>query len=92
MVTLYDLYRPHDAWRAQAICRRLTKAEKACFYSTDFIEQDFAKAICRQCPAQQPCLDWANTNHETGIWGATTERDRNGTSRRFRIPPTKETR
>jgi len=36
-----------------------------------------AKAVCRQCPAQAACLEFAlSTNQDTGIWGGTSEEER----------------
>lgn len=35
-----------------------------------------AKAICGECPYKARCLEFALKNHEQGIWGGTTERDR----------------
>jgi hypothetical protein len=35
-----------------------------------------AKAICAECPYKERCLKFALDNHEQGIWGGTTERDR----------------
>ena len=35
-----------------------------------------AKAICAECPYKVRCLTYALKNHEQGIWGGTTERDR----------------
>jgi hypothetical protein len=35
-----------------------------------------AKAICAECPYKARCLAFAMKNHEQGIWGGTTERDR----------------
>lgn len=36
-----------------------------------------AKAVCRACPAQAPCLEFAlATNQEAGVWGATSEEER----------------
>jgi len=35
-----------------------------------------AKAICRRCPSQNPCLTWALENGEHGIWGGMTEEER----------------
>jgi hypothetical protein len=35
-----------------------------------------AKAICAECPYKVRCLEYALKNHEQGIWGGTTERDR----------------
>lgn len=36
-----------------------------------------AKAICRECPAQTACLEWAlKTRQMHGVWGGTNERER----------------
>jgi hypothetical protein len=47
-------------------------------------ETGFHRAIniCRVCPVQEPCLQWALEHHETGIWGGTTERRRQELRRR----------
>lgn len=41
------------------------------------IEVRMAKAVCRRCPEQQPCLDYAIANREQhGIWGGMTTKER----------------
>ena len=36
-----------------------------------------AKALCRVCPEEDRCLDWAiQTDQEFGVWGGKTERER----------------
>jgi WhiB family transcriptional regulator, redox-sensing transcriptional regulator len=36
-----------------------------------------AKRICRACPVQAPCLDWAlDQGVGSGVWGGTTEDER----------------
>lgn len=36
-----------------------------------------AKRVCRLCPLQADCLDYALANDERyGVWGGTSERDR----------------
>lgn len=35
-----------------------------------------AKSICHECPLINKCLEFALDNYEMGIWGGTTERDR----------------
>lgn len=48
-------------------------------------EVQMAKSICKTCPYQAPCLDWAVNNHELGIWGGTTERERRTIRRSRRV-------
>lgn len=43
-----------------------------------------AKHLCKNCPVLQPCLDTAIANEERGIWGGTTERERDEMERRMR--------
>lgn len=35
-----------------------------------------AKAVCAQCPVQMACRQWALEQGEHGIWGGTTESER----------------
>lgn len=35
-----------------------------------------AKALCRSCRVRDACLQWALEHGEQGIWGGTTERER----------------
>lgn len=35
-----------------------------------------AKAVCARCPVRAGCLQWALEHGEHGIWGGTTESDR----------------
>lgn len=35
-----------------------------------------AKAICKECPIKQPCLEYALAHGEDGVWGGTTEKER----------------
>jgi WhiB family redox-sensing transcriptional regulator len=68
-----------EDWREKASCRSV---DPDLFFpvgttglALDQIEQ--AKAVCRACPAQEPCLEFAlSTNQESGVWGATSEEER----------------
>ena len=36
-----------------------------------------ARGVCMECPAQEPCLEFAlATNQESGVWGGTSEEER----------------
>lgn len=41
-----------------------------------------AKTICASCPVKTECLIHALNTHETGIWGATTDLERDELRRR----------
>jgi hypothetical protein len=47
-----------------------------------------AKSICAECPYKARCLEYAIKNHEFGIWGGTTERQRNSIRRSRQIGTT----
>ena len=75
--------RTHDwdaeNWRRSALCRDSNAELFFPIGSTgialDMIEA--AKDICEQCPAKDPCLEFAlQTNQEAGIWGGSTEEER----------------
>jgi WhiB family redox-sensing transcriptional regulator len=44
-----------------------------------------AKDLCSRCPLQVQCLQYAIRNSEIGIWGGTTESQREGLRRSQRI-------
>jgi WhiB family redox-sensing transcriptional regulator len=68
-----------DDWRDHAACR---DTNPDLFFPVGTtgpaIEQiENAKAVCRQCPAQAPCLEYAlTTNQDSGVWGGTSEEER----------------
>jgi hypothetical protein len=51
-----------------------------------------AKAICAECPYKARCLKFAIDNHEQGIWGGTTERQRNVLRKAIQVEATKKGR
>lgn len=70
------------AWRQKAACRGV---DPDIFYPVSDEEAEGAKAICRQCPVQDLCLDWAlSTREKEGVWGGATERERRRIIRRRR--------
>jgi WhiB family redox-sensing transcriptional regulator len=46
------------------------------FFSSVYLDQSIAKALCWSCPEQQACLDWALTHDEWGVWGGTLREER----------------
>lgn len=72
-------------WRDQAACRNndpeLFFPHGTTGQALDQIEQ--AKAVCRQCPVINACLEWAlQTNEQHGVWGGRSEEERRGMARR----------
>lgn len=52
------------------------------YFSTDELRVARAKAICRECPYQLPCLDHALDNAEPeGIWGGLDPHERHRVGR-----------
>ena len=66
-------------WRKDAACRA---TDPDLFFPVGttgaaLVQIESAKAVCRQCPVQGDCLEFAlATNQEAGIWGGTTEEER----------------
>ena len=68
-----------EGWRDQAACRH---SDPDLFFpagstglAVDHIHA--AKAVCRSCPVQQPCLQFAlETSQEAGVWGGMDEEER----------------
>lgn len=63
------------------VCGPECDGERGCFEGKSeqgrFARIQAAKSVCRACPEQQRCLDWAvETNQDFGIWGGYTERER----------------
>lgn len=53
-------------WKDQAICRGMDPN----FFQMEVGESpDQAKAVCRQCPVQAPCLAYGLRTGSVGVWG-----------------------
>jgi len=68
-----------EDWRERAACRDTSPEMFFPVGSTGpaLSQIEAAKAICRTCEAQAPCLEFAlATNQEAGVWGATAEDER----------------
>jgi WhiB family redox-sensing transcriptional regulator len=72
-----DRARPPD-WRDAAAC---LEADPDLFFPDDIrsarAQVKLAKLICRGCPVNATCLNWAlASGEEAGIWGGLTEDER----------------
>lgn len=77
------LWNPIDwdvqGWRDQAACRHTDPHLFFPLGSTGAAvgHVQAAKAVCRSCPVQGPCLEFAlESNQEAGIWGGKNEDER----------------
>ncbi len=74
------------SWRVDASCRD-TSPELFFPVGTTgqaVVQIEQAKQVCEQCPAQDPCLEYALlTNQDSGVWGGTSEEDRRHLRRTF---------
>ncbi|WP_405885141.1 WhiB family transcriptional regulator [Streptomyces sp. NBC_01136] len=69
-------------WQSVASCRGM---DSSVFFSSPhergsrrWQRELRAQAICRSCPVQRPCADFALRTAQTyGVWGGLTEADRN---------------
>ena len=76
----------YASWRLNAACRQV---DPELFFpigttgpAIDQVGQ--AKGICQGCPVREACLGWALRNQIAfGIWGGTTEEDRQALRRAF---------
>ncbi len=73
------LDRATESWREDARCRG---TDAMLFFPAGRTGESIgaiaaAKAVCRSCAVQEPCLEYAvATNQETGIWGGRSEDER----------------
>ncbi|NEB41310.1 WhiB family transcriptional regulator [Streptomyces sp. SID14515] len=76
-----------ENWRLHAACR---EEDPDLFFpigSTGpaVVQTAEAKAVCRTCPVQAACLEWALENgQDSGIWGGLSENERRALKRRSR--------
>jgi WhiB family redox-sensing transcriptional regulator len=73
-------------WREDALCR---DTDPELFFPVGttgaaLVQIEQARSICRQCPVQADCLEFAlRTNQDSGIWGGTSEEERRVLRREF---------
>ena len=65
-------------WRARSACRLLPDDQTWIFWPGlgDHQAVAAARQVCATCPVAQACLDHAVANHEAGIWGGRSEKER----------------
>jgi WhiB family redox-sensing transcriptional regulator len=62
------------AWMADASCRG---ANATAFFPSDGSGVEAVQRVCAQCPVRLDCLEYALTNRlDYGVWGGTSERER----------------
>ncbi|MGH9182764.1 MAG: WhiB family transcriptional regulator [Acidimicrobiales bacterium] len=74
-----DESRDTEVWRDDAACR---SSDPDLFFPVGttgpaISQIEAAKVVCRTCPVQAPCLEFAlATNQDSGVWGGTSEEER----------------
>lgn len=74
------------SWRDQAACKGI---DTELFYpvsqgTVGQAQVEEAKAFCRRCVVREACLAAALERREPGVWGGTSEDERDEIRRRFR--------
>ena len=67
--------RMNTDWMLEGICRE-TDPELFFPEGSGVHHGLTARKLCRSCPVQSTCFDFAMDNMEIGIWGGTNERER----------------
>ena len=79
---------PHDRltnedWMSLGDCR---DKPPSIFFPNDGVGVEIARRICRKCPVQEACLEYALTNRiDHGVWGGASERERRRILRRRKM-------
>ncbi|WAU83401.1 WhiB family transcriptional regulator [Streptomyces sp. Qhu-G9] len=76
-----------EGWREYAECRTVDPDLFFPIGSTGpaLVQIEDAKSVCRRCPVQEECLDWAlETGQSIGVWGGKSEAERRTLRRRVR--------
>ena len=69
-------YIPPFDGHERAACNNHATLVRADFFPESGPIPSKVKACCNSCPVQRPCLEFAMVNHELGIWGGTSELER----------------
>lgn len=71
-------------WRHRAKCREVDPELFFPIGNTGpaLLQIEEAKAVCRQCPVMDSCLEWAlSTGQDAGVWGGMSEDERRALKR-----------
>ncbi len=69
-----SLFSGLGGWYEKARCKGW---DPEIFYPDRGVPSASAKAVCRECPVQRDCLEYALSRDERfGIWGGLSERER----------------
>lgn len=60
-------------WMDEGLCHQV---DPDLWFPSDYAASQRARQICKRCPVQAPCLDYALAINAAGIWGGTTGRER----------------
>jgi WhiB family transcriptional regulator, redox-sensing transcriptional regulator len=60
-------------WMAEAVC---ASADPEQWFPEKGVSAHQAKRICATCPVIDECLRFALDNDEIGVWGGTSQRER----------------
>ncbi|MGA3562583.1 WhiB family transcriptional regulator [Melissospora conviva] len=77
--------RTRDDWRTRSACK---DQDPELFFPIGtsgpaLIQTEQAKAVCRQCPVRDECLQWSlDSGQEAGVWGGMSEQERDAVKRR----------
>ncbi|MBV1938884.1 WhiB family transcriptional regulator [Streptomyces sp. BV286] len=83
-----------EGWREYAECRTVDPDLFFPIGSTGpaLVQIEDAKSVCRRCPVQEECLNWAlETGQSIGVWGGRSEAERRTLRRRVRGRASKDT-
>ncbi|MDQ1034222.1 WhiB family redox-sensing transcriptional regulator [Streptomyces sp. V3I8] len=74
-----------EGWREDAECRTVDPDLFFPIGNTGpaLVQIEDAKSVCRRCPVQAQCLEWAlETGQSIGVWGGRSEGERRALRRR----------
>ena len=73
LLTLDDLIPARPPWMAYGACRGM---DPAIFFPSASSTADAAREVCSECPAREPCLQYALEEDVEGVWAGTSKRQR----------------